>query len=89
LHLEYWVQFWVTYNKKDIEALDNVQRKVMELMKDLEHTSYEEWLKELGSFSLEKRGYKEDHTAPYSYLKGGCIDVRLAFFPTARKWDKR
>ena len=69
-HLEYCIQAWIPYRKKDIDTLERIQRRATKMIPELKDLSYEERLKECGLTTLETRRLREDKTEVFKILKG-------------------
>lgn len=79
-HLESCVQFWVPRSLRNMDILDWVQQRASKMVKGLKHLTYEQRLRELGLFGLEKRrllikvyeyliwGHKEVGARPLSVM---------------------
>ena len=69
-HLESFVQLWSLSTGKTWTCWECIQSRDTKMIQGLEHLSYEERLRELGLFSLEKQRLRGDLIAAFQYLKG-------------------
>jgi len=71
-HLESCVQLQSRQHRKDMDLLEQVQRRATKMIRGLDHLVYEVRLRELRLFSLWNRWLCGDLIAAFQYLKGRC-----------------
>ena len=78
--LEYCIQAWRPYRKKDIDTLERIQRRATKMIPELRDLSYEERLKECGLTTLETRKLRGDQIEVFKILNGYENIDRNMFF---------
>ena len=68
-HLEYCVQAWCPHLRKDINAMERIQRRATKMVPQLRHLTYENRMKSLGIISLENRRIRGDLIEAFKILK--------------------
>ena len=66
-HLEYCIQVWFSQYRKDVELLERFQRRATKMFRRLEHLPYEDKMRELDLFSLEKVARKQNDSMILSH----------------------
>ena len=69
-HLEYCVQAWSPYYRRDILCLERVQRLATRMIAGQRGKSYEQRLRDLNLFSLERRRARGDLIETFKIVKG-------------------
>lgn len=69
-HLEYGIQVWNPYLKKDINVLESIQRRATKLVPELSRLSYLDRLNALKLSDLETRRLRGDLIEMFKIVKG-------------------
>ena len=78
--LEFCIQAWSPYLRKDIDMIERVQRRATKLIEGYHNFSYEDRLKKTGLILLEKRRVRGDLIQVFKMLKGfDKVDFRIFF----------
>ena len=69
-HMEFAIQAWSPYLKRDIECLEKVQRRATKLVKGFKKLSYQDRLRKLGLTILADRRLRGDLIQAYKIITG-------------------
>ena len=79
-HLEYCIQAWAPYLKKDINALEQVQHRATKMIPSLRKLPYEQRLKECNLTTLEERRKRGDLLETHKIMHGLERIPEVTFF---------
>ena len=79
-HLEYCIQAWRPYRKKDIGKLERIQRRATKMIPELRDLSYESHFLQCGLTTLETRRLRGDHIELFKIVNGYEDVDRNMFF---------
>ena len=79
-HLEYCIQAWRPYHKKDIYKLERIQRRATKIIPGLRDFSYESRLLQCGLTTLETRTLRGDQIEVFKIVNGYEDVDRNIFF---------
>ena len=82
-HLEFAIQAWCPYLKRDINSLEKVQRRVTKHIQGLSRLEYQERLNMLGWTTLEARRIRGDVILAHQYLNNNIkVDLEWTWLPS-------
>ena len=79
-HLEYCIQAWRPYRKKDIDKIEKIQRRATKIIPGLTDLSYESRLLQCGLTTLEIRRLRGDQIEVFKTVNGYEDVDRNMFF---------
>ena len=79
-HLEYCVQAWAPFLKKDLEKLEKVQRRATKIIPGIRHLSYEERLRKMKLHKIETRILQADMLLTYRIIRSQDEQTINKFF---------
>ena len=81
--LEYCVQFWAPHFKRDVDSMERVQRRGTHMIRGQQGRPYEERLRDLNLFSIQKRRLRGNLVASYKLVRGDQQALGKSLFPRA------
>ena len=79
-HLQHYIQTWEPQHDKDVQLLEQVQRRVTKMMRGLEHLCCKERLRELCLFCLQKSRLQGDLIVVFHYPERDYKKFGKGFF---------